>query len=220
MMRMMGEKSEKSDSKPQSKKYKLERAKSSLTSLHSRAGAQRVRITWRLLILGSLLFPPGILLGLMRASGILSFWWGHDGFYFAFSLPGLYLLLVAIVPNDHFYIQLAWHIATLFCFGSACLLVLMVMMAALGFDGEAERDCSPEYTRGCVAFMLHWGAVSTICVVTFVMMLASFLREKVTPRVRLRRTCGGRGAAGGPRGARATQSAQRAGRTADGDAPP
>ena len=106
---------------------------------HARAGRQRLRITIGLVVVGSLLWPTGLVLGVARAAGILPASFGHDGFLFAFSLPGLFVMLLAVLPTDARVIRMTYRITAAYCLAGGTLVLAMVVLALAGLSSLKLR---------------------------------------------------------------------------------
>lgn len=162
----------------------------SLTELHARAGRQRRRVACFLVGFGATLFGAGMLLGFLRSMGFIDGSVGPAGFHFSYALPGAFAMLLAVHPVDTKLIRYTELILLLYCSSGAFVILVMLLLAGLGHDFDADRTCAPTREPGCVAFILHWSGVGVCAVCGSVALLHVELRGRhyLTPRALLNRS--------------------------------
>ena len=160
-----------------------------LTELHARARRQRQRVSCILVIFGFTVFFTGLVMGFLRMYGFLDARVGPDGAHFAYGLPGIFPVFLAVQPIDTKLIRYTVIITILYCFGGTCLILVGLALASLGLDYDADRTCAPVRGHDCIAYMWHWSLIAGVNVVTLVALIHTecHARHALTPRVVLRR---------------------------------
>ena len=153
-----------------------------LDEQHKRAGRARRGITLLLTIVGLVLWPIGLVTGLLRVAQLIPPEVGHDGFHFGYALPGLFCVMVALQPTDNKLIFYSSYFFLFYLGGAGLLGVAVVTIAIIGEDAELFPARSDSQR---VADALHWGGVISCCLAATVAWLRMIICAKLSPRAKL-----------------------------------
>jgi hypothetical protein len=117
----------------------LVEASVTLTRLHNQASRQRKRISAVLMLFGGLLFPAGLAIGFLRAAGLVPSSAGPDGFHFAYSLPGLYAILLAVLPADTRLVRYVPVVLLFYSASGVAMIVGVLVLARVDLPFNADH---------------------------------------------------------------------------------